>query len=84
MATLKTETGSVDVADGERLLEAGETLDVPFGCTEGFCGTCFLTVLEGKENLSELTQEERDQDCDGDTRLCCQMRIKSGEVKIKV
>jgi ferredoxin len=58
---------------------------VPFACTEGVCGTCVIEVIEGKENLSDPTQEEKDFLGDGtcDERLACQCKIKSGIVKIK-
>ncbi|MBI4383175.1 MAG: 2Fe-2S iron-sulfur cluster binding domain-containing protein, partial [Nitrospinae bacterium] len=44
-----------EVEDGSRLIECCEEVDVSltFGCTEGSCGVCELTVLEGRENLSK-------------------------------
>jgi len=41
-----------------------------------------LHVVEGKENLSELTEEEKDLGRDKEHRLACQCKIKEGEVKI--
>ena len=84
MPVLKTSTGSVEVSTNESLLNAGEELDIPFGCQEGFCGTCMLTIESGGENLTELNSLEKDQGCDGETRLCCQMRLTGGEVQVRV
>ena len=54
------------------------------GCSEGVCGTCVIEVVEGMDNLSDFTQEERDflgdQNCE---RLACQCKLKGGCVKIK-
>lgn len=74
--------------DGMALIDMCEDLDVSlkFGCTEGTCGVCELTVVEGRENLSRPTEEERDylyeEDIEGGMRLGCQMKIKKGEVSI--
>ncbi len=73
----------IEVKDGEPIKDACENLGVPFSCSEGICGTCMVDVLEGQENLSELTQEEKDMGRDKNHRLACQCRIKSGMVKIK-
>jgi len=70
--------------DGSPIAEACEDAGVPFACTEGVCGTCVVEVSEGKENLSEPTQEEEDFLGEGtcDERLACQCKILRGEVKI--
>ena len=31
-----------------------------FGCTEGTCGVCEITILEGIKNLSKVTDEEKE------------------------
>jgi ferredoxin len=72
------------IQDGEGIAECCEEAGVPFACTEGVCGTCVIEVVEGAENLSEPTQEERDflgEDTCGE-RLACQCRIKKGNVTI--
>ncbi len=73
-----------NLEDDASLIEACEDAGVPFACTEGVCGTCVIEVVEGMENLSDFTQEERDflgdMDCE---RLACQCKIKCGLVKIK-
>ncbi len=64
--------------------EMCEEAGVPFACTEGVCGTCVIEVVEGMENLSNFTQEEKDFLGDQDReRLACQCKIKCGSVKIK-
>jgi ferredoxin len=64
--------------------EMCEEAGVPFACTEGVCGTCVIEVVEGMENLSSFTQEEKDFLGDQDReRLACQCKIKCGSVKIK-
>ncbi len=73
----------IEVKDGEPIKDACENLGVPFSCSEGICGTCMVDVLEGQENLSELTQEEKDMGRDKNHRLACQCKIKSGTIKIK-
>ena len=84
MAKIITEDGQErEVEDGEEIQKACDELGIPFGCTEGVCGTCMIEVIEGKENLSEMTQEEKDMGMDGDTRLACQCTIKEGSIKIK-
>lgn len=83
MATLKTHERELPVEDGEGLQKPGEELGIPFGCTTGICGTCIVEVEEGVENLSKKTQEEHDMLLEGNERLLCQCKIKSGLVKIK-
>ena len=60
-----------------------EEVGVPFACTEGVCGTCVVEVIEGAENLSPQTQEEKDFLGEQDReRLACQCKIKGGCVKL--
>ena len=70
--------------DNSPIQEICEEAGVPFACTEGVCGTCVIEIVEGMENLSEFTLEEKDflgeQDCE---RLACQCKIREGCVKIK-
>lgn len=69
--------------DGESIIEACEEQGVPFACTEGVCGTCVIEVVDGMENLSPFTQEEKDFLGEQDKeRLACQCKMRGGCVKI--
>lgn len=73
-----------EVEDLGGIQEVCEDAGVPFACTEGVCGTCVVEVVEGMENFSPFTQEERDFLGEpGCERLACQCKIQSGCVKIK-
>ena len=61
-----------------------DELDVAFGCASGYCGICQIEVLEGQENMSELTEAEQDLGMDEHIRFACQCKIKGGTVKIRV
>ncbi len=83
MAKLVLNDEEVELEDGSELKDPCEEAGVPFACTEGVCGTCVIEVKEGKENLSEMTQEELDFLGETeDERLACQCKIKQGSVKI--
>jgi ferredoxin len=73
-----------DLPDGSPIAEACEEEGVPFACTEGVCGTCVIEVVEGMDNLSSFTQEEKDFLGEQDReRLACQCKIRGGCVKIQ-
>lgn len=78
-----------EVEDGTRLIELCDEIDVSlsFGCTEGSCGVCELTVVNGMKNLSRVTEEEEnyllEEDLENGMRLGCQLVIRKGEVDIK-
>ncbi len=80
---ISNKTGEeISVKDGESIKEVCEKLEVPFNCNNGMCGTCMIDVVEGEDNLSELTESEKDLGRDKKHRLACQCKIKSGKVKI--
>ncbi len=86
MATLVFEHNGEEqeLDEGSAIAERCEEAGVPFACTEGVCGTCVIEVVNGMENLSEPTQEEKDflgEDtcCE---RLACQCKILKGKVRI--
>ncbi len=83
MAKLIVEGQEKDVQDGEGIKDAAKDLGVVFGCEDGLCGTCMVEVEEGAENLTELTQAEKDMGVDDKNRLACQCKIKEGTVKLK-
>jgi ferredoxin len=73
-----------ELEPGTGLHEVCEEAGVPFACTEGVCGTCVIEVVEGMENLSDFTLEEKDFLGDQDReRLACQCKLMGGCVKIK-
>ncbi len=82
MATVCFEGRSVTVADGEKILACCEEMGVPFGCQDGLCGTCIVTVPKGSDNLAPRNDKEVDMDLDEGQRLACQCVIVSGEVHI--
>jgi len=77
-----------EVVDGDTddLIDKAEELGVAFGCTDGRCGSCRVEIVEGKKNLSDLTQNEKDVGLTDDEpyRLICQCKIEQGIVKIRV
>ncbi len=74
---------SVEIVEGDEVIDGAEELGVPFGCQDGRCGSCLAEVTEGYDNLSEMTQEELDMELEKPHRLMCQCKIKNGEVKIR-
>ena len=77
---VKKGTALVDVADTH---ETG----LDFGCRDGVCGTCVVTVLRGTENLSPPDFKEKDTlenfDAEPGQRLACQVKIL-GDVEIQI
>ena len=75
-----------DIEDGSPLIDICEELDVSlsFGCTEGTCGVCELTVVDGSKNLSKVSEEEKEyllpEDLQAGMRLGCQLKIRKGNV----
>lgn len=70
------------VEDGDYIQDACEKLGVNFACSKGLCGSCMIKVIDGEDNLNELSQEEKEIELNKKTRLSCQCKIKSGEVVI--
>ena len=74
--------------DGIQLIDLCEDLatTLAFGCTEGTCGVCELTVVKGRENCNQSTEEEKDylyeEDLEKGMRLGCQVKIRKGEVTL--
>lgn len=83
MAKIIVDGKEMDVEDGAEIKGACEILGIEFGCKNGFCRTCEATVLEGYENLTEMTENETMISLTEPRRLMCQCRIKHGTVKIK-
>jgi len=74
--------------DGMMLIDICEEVEtaLSFGCTEGTCGVCELTIVKGRENCSQPNEEEKDylyeEDLKKGMRLGCQMKIRKGEVTL--
>jgi ferredoxin len=85
----KTDNITHEVEDGTPLIEFCDEVDISlsFGCTEGTCGVCEVTVLKGRDNLSRITEEEKDylleEDLKDGMRLGCQVKIRKGDVTLK-
>ena len=73
----------LEVEADEPILEVIEEAGVPIGCINGVCGTCEVEVLEGMDNLNEVTAEEEDLGMEGNRRLGCQLTVcEGGYVKL--
>ena len=82
MATVLYDGQEAQVEDGSQILEACESLGVPFGCQDGLCGTCIVTVDEGMENLSGKNDKEQEMGLAGDQRLACQCVLNGGSISL--
>ena len=77
-----------EIEDGSQLIEICDEIGVSlsFGCTEGTCGVCEITILEGIKNLSKVTDEEKEyllpEDLKEGMRLGCQVKVRKGDVSI--
>jgi len=79
---------TLEIPDGSRLLGyAMEQTRMPFGCTDGECGTCLCTVLKGIENLMPPAHKEwtflKQKGAYPNQRLACQIWVKKGEVELE-
>jgi ferredoxin len=81
MAIIRFEEEEREVADGSNVMEACEDMGLPFGCTDGICGTCMSVPSAGAFNLESMTEKELDFDLPKGQRLACQCVIKGGEVE---
>ncbi len=81
MAKIVIDGQEAEIPDNEYFNDIAEGMGVPFGCTEGICGSCRVEVQEGSENLTPLTQEEQDMGMTDSERLLCQCKVKQGIVK---
>ncbi len=57
---------------------------MPFGCTDGLCGTCRCTVVAGHEYLPPKNEKEVDMGLDNGERLVCQLTIAGGKVEFSI
>jgi len=86
---ITTDNMTIDVAQNYKLIDMCEDYDtsILFGCRDGACGACMIRILEGKENLSPMQDDEKDfletMAAEPDERLACQCKVL-GDVKIEV
>ncbi len=86
MASIKNNANntSVVIKPEDRLIEAGEKIGIPFGCTEGNCGTCLVRIVKGQAGLNKYSDKEEAFGLEEDERLTCQMRVLHGDVLVEV
>ncbi len=73
----------VEKDNNDSLKRRSEEIGVLFGCEDGRCMSCRVEVVEGNDNLTPRTQNEKDLDIEAPHRLMCQCKIKEGLVKIR-
>ena len=83
MAKLVLNDDEIEVEENVRIVDSIEEAGVPIGCSNGVCGTCEVEIIEGMENLNEMTEEEEDLGMEGNKRLGCQCVIEKGEVSLE-
>lgn len=81
MAFIRFEGEEQETPDGSRVYDACDALGMPFGCTDGLCGTCICRVVKGADNLEPKNDKEIDMDLEEGQRLACQAVVKSGVVE---
>lgn len=69
---------SIPLSINMPLTELDDVID--FGCRVGACGACAIKVIQGSENLSAMSEDERDFITmldlgEGIYRLACQCKI---------
>ena len=86
--TFQSTGQTVDVAMSANLKEIIQKngWPIPFGCENGICGTCLISIVEGKENLNSAEGHEAQTlkamgKNDGTYRLACQCKVL-GDVTI--
>lgn len=85
--TFLKEGQTIELKEGtelKRISELYPSLPLRFGCRQGDCGTCAIKVVEGEQNLSPLTKQERitlQRLGLASHRLACQCALK-GDVTI--
>ena len=80
----------VEIKDGQSILEASLSADIPHYHTCGGkaeCSTCRILVLEGMENLTPINEKEQNlrlkKNFFDDVRLACQTKVLKENVKVR-
>ncbi|MBI2415688.1 MAG: (2Fe-2S)-binding protein [Candidatus Kerfeldbacteria bacterium] len=72
----------VEAEAGELMREVCQRNDftIPFGCENGVCGTCLISIKEGADHLTEPTNQEKETldviMAYPDQRLGCQCQVQ--------
>lgn len=80
---------TVTVPAGTRLIEISEKVGagITYGCREGECGTCLMTIVSGMENMSERSVLEdkvlKEILASRQQRLACQAQVLGGEIVVR-
>lgn len=79
---------TVEVPVGESLLDACEehAAPIPFGCTNGVCGTCLVVLEDGEDQVNAMEDDEEatvesSTDASG-ARLACQL-VVNGDITVR-
>lgn len=86
--TFKTDNITVEVPAGTPFFEVADQVEatLPFGCRDGLCGTCIMTVVSGIEHLQPMTDDERETlenyEAADNQRLGCQA-IVNGDLIVE-
>lgn len=85
--TFKKENVTVEVEKGTKFQDVVSKAgaNVIFGCEDGICGSCLLTVVKGMENLPKASEQEKQTlemfVAEKNQRLACQL-VVNGDVVI--
>lgn len=78
---------TVEVEDGANLKDVAEEhgATIPFGCEQGICGTCLISVPD-QTNLSDKEENEQEtldaMGAEDNQRLACQCQVH-GDINIE-
>lgn len=64
---------TVQVMEGQTILSAliAAGLDIPFACSEGICGSCKTSVLEGEPDHRDLILSSKERQANDVMYVCC-------------
>lgn len=80
---------TVTVPAGTRLIELSEKVGagITYGCREGECGTCVMTIVSGMEHMSERSVLEdkvlKEILAGRQQRLACQAQVLGGDIVVR-
>ncbi len=78
----------VEAAEGANLRDVAqqEGASIPFGCEQGICGTCLVSIPESADTVTAMEDQEKEtleaMGAEEGQRLACQCRVH-GDVTIK-